>query len=105
MVELNLHDYVVMVSFVASIVGLFLLADRNSQPTDDRTISEEILIKMSFIYSIVYSLSVLGLKMPLPEDNWLLASLKLTTVLSYLLTVSSILSLPLQRMAVRQVED
>jgi hypothetical protein len=43
--------------------------------------------------------------MPLPEDNWLLASLKLTTVLSYLLTASSILSLPLQRMAVRQVED
>lgn len=105
MVELNWHDYVVMVSFVASIVGLVLLGDRKSQPTDDRTFSEETLIKMSFIYSIVYSISVLGLKIPLPEDHWLLASLKLTTVLSYLLTVSSILSLPLQRMAVRQVED
>ena len=105
MVELNWHDYLVMVSFVASIAGIVLLGDRNSQPTDDRTLSEEILIKMSFVYSIVYSISVLGLKMPLPEDNWLLASLKLTTVLSYLLTVSSILSLPLQRMAVRQVED
>ena len=100
MVELNWHDYVVMVSFVASIVGLVLLGDRKSQPTDDRTFSEETLIKMSFIYSIVYSISVLGLKIPLPEDHWLLA-----TVLSYLLTVSSILSLPLQRMAVRQVED
>ena len=105
MVELKLHDYVVMVSFVASIAGIVLLGDRNSQPTDDRTLSEEILIKMSFVYSIVYSISVLGLKMPLPEDNWLLASLKLTTVLSYLLTASSILSLPLQRMAVRQIED
>jgi hypothetical protein len=105
MVELNWHDYLVMVSFVASIAGIVLLGDRNSQPTDHRTLSEEILIKMSFVYSIVYSISVLGLKMPLPEDNWLLASLKLTTVLSYLLTVSSILSLPLQRMAVRQIED
>ncbi len=105
MIELNWHDYVVMVSFVASVVGLVLLGDRKSQPTDDRTLSEETLIKMSFIYSIVYSISVLGLKMPLPEDHWLLASVKLTTVLSYLLTVSSILSLPLQRMAVRQVED
>jgi hypothetical protein len=47
MVELNLHDYVVLVSFVASIAGLFLLADRNSQPTDDRTVSEEILIKLT----------------------------------------------------------
>ena len=36
MVELNWRDYLVMVSFVASIAGLVLLRDnRNSQPTDD----------------------------------------------------------------------
>jgi hypothetical protein len=106
MVELNWHDYLVMVSFVASIAGLVLLGDnRNSQPTDDRTLSEEILIKMSFTYWTVYCISVFGLKLHLPEDSWLFLSLKLTTVLSYLLTASSILSLPLQRMAVRQVED
>jgi hypothetical protein len=106
MVELNWHDYLVMVSFVASIAGLVLLGDnRNSQPTDDRTLSEEILIKMSFTYWTVYCISVFGLKLHLPEDSWLLLSLKLTTVLSYLLTASSILSLPLQRMAVRRVQD
>ena len=106
MVELNWHDYLVMVSFVASIAGLVLLGDnRNSQPTDDRTLSEEILIKMSFTYLTVYCISVFGLKLHLPEDSWLFLSLKLTTVLSYLLTASSILSLPLQRMAVRRVED
>ena len=106
MVELNWHDYLVMVSFVASIAGLVLLSDnRNSQPTDDRTLSEEILIKMSFTYWTVYCISVFGLKLHLPEDSWLFLSLKLTTVLSYLLTASSILSLPLQRMAVRRVED
>ena len=106
MVELNWHDYLVMVSFVASIAGLVLLGDnRNSQPMDDRTLSEEILIKMSFTYWTVYCISVFGLKLHLPEDSWLLLSLKLTTVLSYLLTASSILSLPLQRMAVRRVED
>ena len=106
MVELNWHDYLVMVSFVASIAGLVLLGDnRNSPPTDERTLSEEILIKMSFTYWTVYCISVFGLKLHLPEDSWLLLSLKLTTVLSYLLTASSILSLPLQRMAVREVED
>ena len=106
MVELNWRDYLVMVSFVASIAGLVLLGDRrNSQPTDDRTLSEEILIKMSFTYWTVYCISVFGLKLHLPEDSWLLVSLKLTTVLSYLLTASSILSLPLQRMAVRRVQD
>ena len=106
MVELNWHDYLVMISFVASIAGLVLLGDRrNSHPTDDRTLSEEILIKMSFTYWTVYCISVFGLKLHLPEDSWLFLSLKLTTVLSYLLTASSILSLPLQRMAVRRVED
>lgn len=106
MVELNWHDYLVMVSFVAAIAGLLLLGDnRNSEAADDRTLSEEILIKMSFTYWIVYCISVFALKLHLPEESWLLHSLKLTTVLSYLLTASSILSLPLQRMAVRRVED
>jgi hypothetical protein len=114
MVELNWHDNLVIVSFVAAIAGLLLLGDNGtSGPADDslrdsfaaRTLSEEILIKMSFTYWIVYCISVFGLKLHLPEDSWLLLSLKLTTVLSYLLTASSILSLPLQRMAVRQVEE
>lgn len=106
MVELNWHDYLVMVSFVASIAGLILLGDnRNSRPVDDRTLSEEILIKMSFTYWTVYCISTFGLKLHLPEESWLFLSLKLTTVLSYLLTASSILSLPLQRMAVRRVQD
>ena len=106
MVELNWHDYIVIISFVAAIAGLLLLGDnRNSEAADNRTLSEEILIKMSFTYWIVYCISVFALKLHLPEDNWLLHSLKLTTVLSYLLTASSILSLPLQRMAVRRVED
>ena len=106
MVELNWHDYIVIISFVAAIAGLLLLGDnRNSESADDRTLSEEILIKMSFTYWIVYCISVFALKLHLPQDNWLLHSLKLTTVLSYLLTASSILSLPLQRMAVRRVED
>jgi len=106
MVELNWHDYIVIISFVAAIAGLLLLGDnRNSEAADDRTLSEEILIKMSFTYWIVYCISVFALKLHLPQDNWLWHSLKLTTVLSYLLTASSILSLPLQRMAVRRVED
>ncbi|MEG3850782.1 hypothetical protein QT971_26995 [Microcoleus sp. herbarium19] len=106
MVELNWHDYLVVVSFAASIAGLILLGDsRNSGAADDRTLSEEILIKMSFTYWTVYCISVFALKLHIPEDNWLLHSLKLTTVLSYLLTASSILSLPLQRMAVRRVQD
>ncbi|MBE9185046.1 hypothetical protein IQ270_10050 [Microcoleus sp. LEGE 07076] len=106
MVELNWRDSVVMVSFMASIAGLLLLGDkRESKLAGERTLSEETLIEMSFTYWIVYCISFFGLKLHLPEDSWWLLSLKLTTVLSYLLTASSILSLPLQRMAVRRVED
>jgi hypothetical protein len=106
MVELNWRDYLVMVSFVASIAGLLLLGDkRESKLAGERTLNEEMLIEMSFTYWIVYCISVFGLKLHLPEDSWLLLSLKLTTVLSYLLTASSILSLPLQRMAIRQVKE
>ena len=104
MVELNWHDNLVIVSFVASIAGLLLLGDNRKSLTDDQ-FERKILLKMSFTYWIVYCISVFGLKLHLPEDSWLLLSLKLTTVLSYLLTASSILSLPLQRMAVRRVED
>jgi|GEM_PF-5127546 len=51
MVELNWRDYLVMVSFVASIAGLLLLGDkRESKLAGDRTLSEEILIKMSFTF-------------------------------------------------------
>lgn len=109
MVELNWHDYLVMVSCVASIAGLVLLGEPTAtgspKPADEKALSEEILIKMSFTYSIVYSISALGLNFPLPEDSIVLLSLKFSTVLSYLLTAASILSVPLQRMAVRQVEE
>jgi hypothetical protein len=109
MVELNWHDYLVMVSCVASVAGLVLLGDSTAidseTPADERALSEEILIKMSFTYSIVYSISALGLNFPLPEDSIVLLSLKFSTVMSYLLTASSILSLPLQRMTVRHIED
>ncbi|MGL5059368.1 MAG: hypothetical protein ACRC62_05245 [Microcoleus sp.] len=109
MVELNWHDYLVMVSCVASVAGLLLLGEptaTDSQiPADERDVSEEILLKMSFTYSIVYSISALGLNFPLPEDSIVLLSLKFSTVLSYLLTAASILSVPLQRMAVRRVEE
>jgi hypothetical protein len=105
MLELNWHDSLVLVSFVGSIAGLVLLSDRKSKPEDDRTLSQEMSIKMSFIGWIVYCISVAGLKLHLPEDSWLSLIFKLSTVISYLLTVSSILSLPLQRINVRQVED
>lgn len=109
MVELNWHDYLVMVSCVASIAGLVLLGDSTATdsetPAGERALSEEILIKMSFTYSIVYSISALGLNFPLPEDSIVLLSLKFSTVMSYLLTASSILSLPLQRMTVRHIEE
>jgi len=105
MLELNWRDYLVIVSFAACIVGLVLMSEAKAEPGDDLGLGEEILLKMSFTYWIVYCLSVFGMKIPLPEWLSLLLNLKMTAIFSYLLTGACILCLPLQRMAVQQVED
>lgn len=104
--SLNLicHEFVVAVSFVASIAGLFLLWDNKSNQNDLEE-SEIILFRMCFSYWLVYCLAFGIEKIILPEWESVLLSLRLTTALSYFLTFSCILSLPLHKFAVHRVED
>jgi uncharacterized membrane protein len=98
------HEFVVAISFVACIVGLLLLWDKN-QPKDDIEETEQILFRMSFSYWLVYCIAFGIEKMALPNWEPLLMSLKITTALSYFLTFSCILSLPLHKFAVHRVEE
>ncbi len=104
--SLNLicHEFVVAVSFVACIAGLFLLWDNKSNQ-DDLEESERILFRMCFSYWLVYCLAFALEKIILPEWESVLLSLRLTTALSYFLTFSCTLSLPLHKFAVHRVED
>ncbi|MBE9050393.1 hypothetical protein IQ243_08210 [Nostocales cyanobacterium LEGE 11386] len=98
------HEFVVAVSFVACIVGLLLLWNVK-QPKDNLEETEQILFRMSFSYWLVYCVAFGIEKMILPDWENLLMTLKITTALSYFLTFSCILSLPLHKLAVHRVEE
>lgn len=103
-VNLLCHEVVVAVSFVACIVGLILLWD-TKQPKNNIEETEEILFRMSFSYWLVYCVAFGIEKIVLPDWETVLITLKITTALSYFLTFSCILSLPLHKFAVHQVEE
>ncbi|MGJ5631991.1 hypothetical protein [Nostoc edaphicum] len=98
------HESVVAVSFVACIIGLVLLWD-SKQKTNEMEETERILFRMSFSYWLVYCVAFGIEKMVLPDWESVLMTLKITTALSYFLTFSCILSLPLHKFAVHRVEE
>ena len=104
MPNLNWHDYLIGASLAACIAGLLLLSNAKPAPADELEKTDLILLRMTFSYWIVYCVAASALKLSLPAWDTLLLSLKATAVLSYLLTASCILSLPLHRLGVRQVE-
>lgn len=98
------HDYLVLISFIASIAGLYLLLDGKQTEVEEREEAERMLLLMSFTYWIVYCFAVGIQKFQLPEWDILLTSLQLTAAISYFLTFCCILILPLYRFSLRQVE-
>ncbi|MEA5617605.1 hypothetical protein VB711_07095 [Cronbergia sp. UHCC 0137] len=104
-VNLFCHEFVVAVSFLACILGLLLLWDKRQKP-DDPEETEKILLRMSFSYWLVYCIAF-GLEKMILPDTWesVTMSLRITTTLSYFLTFSCILSLPLHKFAVHSVEE
>ncbi len=103
-VNLFCHEVVVAVSFVACIIGLVLLWNTKQQK-DDMEETEIILFRMSFTYWLVYCIAFGIEKVVLPGWETVLMTLRITTALSYFLTFSCILSLPLHKFAVHRVEE
>jgi len=98
------HDFFVMLSFGACIAGLVILWDKEQQETEMQQ-TEKILFRMSFSYWLVYCVAFGIEKIVLPEWEALIMSLKMTTALSYFLTFSCIICLPLHRFAMREIQD
>lgn len=97
------HNYLFLVSFIACIAGLCLLAaDQQAlleEATTEAARTEYLLIRMSFTYWIVYCVAIAAQHITLPTWEVWLMSLKLTAVISYLLTFTCILTVPLHRFA------
>ena len=98
------HEFVVAVSCVACIIGLVLLWDGKQQKNDVEE-TERILFRMSFTYWLVYCVAFGIEKIVLPDWESVLMTLRITTALSYFLTFSCIVSLPLHKFAVHRVEE
>ncbi|MDJ0798217.1 MAG: hypothetical protein QNJ51_15590 [Calothrix sp. MO_167.B12] len=98
------HDIVVAISFIACIIGLALLWNQN-QHDNDLEATETVLLRMSFSYWLVYCMAFAIQKIVSPELESLLMMLKMTTVLSYFLTFSCVIILPLHKFAVHHIED
>jgi uncharacterized membrane protein len=103
-VNLVCHDFFVLLSFMACIAGLLLLWERKQQK-DEAEETERILFRMSFSYWLVYCVAFAIQKIVLPDWETIMMSLRITAALSYFLTFSCIVSLPLHKLAVRHVED
>jgi hypothetical protein len=99
------HNSFVALSFLACVAGLALLW--NCQPEgNDIVETERILFRMSFSYWLVYCVAFGIQKVVLPDWVDLMMTLKLTAALSYFLTFSCIVSLPLHKFAVHdQIEE
>ncbi len=104
MVNISWHDYLLMVSFVAAIAGIVLLKTDKSPTKDEFEEADHMLILMSFAYWLVYCASFALQKVISADWETMLLSIKLTGVIAYLLTASCVLSLPLNRISVRQPE-
>jgi small neutral amino acid transporter SnatA (MarC family) len=98
------HEFVVALSFLACIAGLVLLWDRK-QNQNEAEETERILFRMSFSYWLVYCVAFGIQKIVLPDWETVIMSLRIASALSYFLTFSCIVSLPLHKLAVRHVQD
>ncbi|KST66792.1 hypothetical protein [Mastigocoleus testarum] len=100
-----IHEFFVAISFVACIVGLLILWENKSEAESSED-TEVILFRMSFSYWLVYCFAFGIEKLFLPESEIIVTTLRITTALSYFLTFSCIVSLPLHRFAVHhQIEE
>jgi hypothetical protein len=97
------REYINLASFFASVLGLYLLLNNQSTSTDQEAeAADRLLMAMGFGYWIIHCVALSAQKWVLPEWEIVLLSLKFAAILSYLLTFSCVLSLPLNRIAAQQ---
>lgn len=102
MAHSNWHDYLNLASFFASVLGLYVLCNKKQAETEDADIADQVLFSMAFAYWIVHCVAIGAQKWICPDWEVFMLSLKWTGVISYLLTFSCALSLPLHRIASTQ---
>ncbi|BAY81167.1 hypothetical protein NIES267_06420 [Calothrix parasitica NIES-267] len=104
LINFTCHNFFVTLSFFACITGLLILLDKEQFETEMEQ-TEKILFRMSFSYWLVYCIAFGIEKIVLPFPEAVVMSLRMTTALSYFLTFSCIICLPLHKFAMRRIEE
>ena len=100
----SLHESAVFLSFFASIFGILLALKVDSKHLTEVEDTDRMLMLMTFAYWLTYCISF-GLQHLISSELELIFTpIRLTGVLAYLLTFTCALSLPLHKVAMRQVE-
>jgi apolipoprotein N-acyltransferase len=98
------HESFNLLSFFASVVGLYILYNGKQTQDTETDNSDQVLFAMSFAYWIVHVLAVGAQKWISTDLATFTMSLKWLAMISYLLTFSCALSLPLQHISASQQE-
>lgn len=104
MANISWHECLIILSFFASIAGVVLLTIDQQPAKNDMEAADQMLLRMTFVYWLVYCVAFGVQKLISPDWETVLLSVKLTGVIAFLLTASCVLSLPLNRVSVRQTE-
>lgn len=104
MINLSWHDSLIILSFFAAIAGTAIMTFDKQPAKDEMDAADQMLMLMSFVYWVVYCAAFGAQKLISPDWEVALLSVKLTGVIAFLLTASCVLSLPLNRFSVRQME-
>ncbi|MDX2100703.1 MAG: hypothetical protein SFW36_23225 [Leptolyngbyaceae cyanobacterium bins.59] len=91
-----------MTSFVACIAGLTLLLRVQQTPQNEHEETEEMLLRMAFTYWMLYCVALTVQRLSPTEWESLLIGVRFTAVMSYLLTFSCVLTLPMLHLSASQ---
>lgn len=101
--NLGWYDMLLGASLLAALGGLgLLLPGETDQDLSDRQITTENLLRMTFVYWTVYCIVAIAQKLLPSEIHPVTVPLRLTGLLTYVLTFSSLLCLPLHYFEARR---
>lgn len=101
----SLHTLLLGLSFPSALLGLTLVLKTATPEAEasDGQVTTEHLLRMIFVYWAVYCLAAFGQKLLLPAYPELAVPLRLTGIFTYLLTLASVLCLPLNYIETRRL--
>ncbi|MGB8700030.1 MAG: hypothetical protein WCD18_11495 [Thermosynechococcaceae cyanobacterium] len=102
MTALSWHDYLLITSCLTSAVGLTVFCHCPIPEPNAAEATQETLVRMTFIYWMLYCLSRLGQLWCDSTAQDFVCSLRVLALLSYVLTFCCVVSLPLHTIEQRR---